>query len=568
MSGSGTNAPTRPTKPPLSTKAVLSAVFGIVSFCGGFITGVPAVVLGFSAKRDIALSGGAERGRGLAWTGIATGTVGIIVSIALLVGLSSGRWLGPQQSSRPWHPPTASDEVDNAALKPFYTQHLQWTDCGAGKCTRVTVPVDYAKPDGATLGLAVKVMPSIGAGGHSLFLNPGGPGASGYRYADYFATKISPAVRERYDLVNVDPRGVGASDHVDCLSARAFTAWAASDPDPDNDREIDELREGNRRFGEGCVKNAGELASHVSTEEAARDFDILRALFGQDKLDWFGFSYGTQLGATYATLFPQRAGRMVLDGPVDPSLSTLDASLAQARGFQQTLTSYVRDCTDDLWCPLGRNEAKAMKRISGLMAKLDQHPMRTDDKNRRLTEGLAFYGIVKPLYSEETWPTLTQALDAALQGDGKVLMRLADSYFRDADGESFRAIVCMDQRDAVTVADVEAALPRFEKASPVFGPALAWGTLGCTDWPVKATSPQVAIDPKTSAPILVVGATRDPATPYSSAKALTRQIPSAVLLTRVGDGHTSYGGGNECIDDAVDAYLIHGRMPARGTVCR
>jgi pimeloyl-ACP methyl ester carboxylesterase len=505
----------------------------------------------------------------LAIGGIVTGLIGTLASalFAALVGI--GLWADQEDQSVPdWTPPQAAPSVDTEALKPFYEQKLRWSDCDGGKCARVTVPVDYENPGGETMSIAVKVIPSIGGGGRSLFINPGGPGASAIDFANYLATKISPEVRKHYDLVNVDPRGVGRSTPVDCLSDAEFAKWAAGDPDPDTPQEVEDFRADTRRFGEGCKKRSGAISAHISTEEVARDFDVMRSLFGREKLDWFGFSYGTQIGATYATLFPKRVGRMVLDGAVDPSLNTIDASLTQAEGFQRALVAYVRDCTKGMWCPLGRDDRKALQRIAGLMQRIDQHPLRTDDGNRQLTEGLAFYGIAKPLYSEATWSTLTQAFDAAFQGDGGVLLRLADGYFRDANGEAFHAVSCLDEREHPTLAEVQAAEPRFEKASPVFGRALAWGALGCTDWPIKATHPQRDIDSRTTAPILIIGATGDPATPYESAKALAKQLKTSVLLTRVGDGHTSYAGGDDCIDAVVDAYLISGTVPRKGTVCR
>lgn len=559
--------------PPTSGKAVWALILGlgsvVLAFCCGFVLGIPAIALGFSARRDIALSGGAERGRGLANGGIVTGIIGTVASALLGAFLGLALWTDRDSASAPdWTPPKASPTVDVSELKPFYAQKLRWSDCDGGKCTRVTVPVDYANPGGQTMSIAVKVIPSIGSGGRSLFINPGGPGASAVDFANYLATKISPGVRKHYDLVNVDPRGVGKSTPVDCLSDSQFARWAAGDPDPDTPEEVQQVRAETRRFGEGCEQRSGAIAAHISTEEVARDFDIVRSLFGRQKLDWFGFSYGTQIGATYATLFPDRVGRMVLDGAVDPSLDSIDASLAQAEGFQRALMAYVRDCTKGMWCPLGRNPHKAVQLIAALLQRIDQHPLRTDEGNRKLTEGMAFYGIAKPLYSEATWSTLTQAFDAAFQGDGGVLLRLADGYFRDANGEAFHAVSCLDGRDRPTVAEVEAAEPRFEKASPVFGRALAWGALGCTDWPIKATHPQGEIDSATKAPILIVGATGDPATPYESAKAVTRQLKSSVLLTRVGDGHTSYAGGDACIDAAVNAYLVSGKVPAKGTVCR
>jgi pimeloyl-ACP methyl ester carboxylesterase len=541
----------------------------VLAFFGGFLLGIPAMLVGYAARRDINLSGGAEGGRARAAAGIVTGLVGTVVSAVFAGSVLVGMWSDDVGTSeRPWKPPTAMPTVDVSELKPFYTQSLHWTDCGIGKCTRVEVPVDYAKPDGKTLQVAVKVVPALGSGGRSLFLNPGGPGASGIRYADYLAGKISRDVRQHYDLVNVDPRGVGKSTPVDCVSDSAFAAFAASDPDPDTPREIKAFREEHQRFGEGCQRRSGALAAHISTGEVARDFDILRSLLGQQKLDWFGFSYGTAIGATYATLFPERVGRMVLDGPLDPSEGAIEAGLSQAIGFQRALEAYVEDCTHRWRCPLGRHETKAMKRIVDLLQRLDRHPLRTDDPDRKLTQGLAFYGIAKPLYSKSTWVSLSNAFDAALQGDGSVLARLADAYFHEANGEAFLAISCLDIRDRPTVAEIEAVEPEFARASPVFGRALAWGSLGCSDWPIEATHPQIDIDADTSAPVLIVGTTGDPATPYESAKSLTKQLASAVLVTRVGDGHTAYASGDDCIDDAVDRYLITGRTPAKGTVCR
>ena len=557
----------------INAKAILSLRLGlgslVLAFFGGFLLGIPAMAAGYAARRDIGLSGGAEGGRGRAAAGIITGLIGTVVSALFAVSVAIGMWSGHAGSSeRPWKPPSAVTADDVSALKPFYSQALIWTDCGIGKCTRAKVPIDYANPRGKTLQLAVKVIPALGSGKRSLFLNPGGPGASGLRYADYLAGKISPKVREHYDLINVDPRGVGDSTPVDCVSDAAFATFAASDPDPDTPAEIMAFREEHRELGEGCQRRSGAVAAHVSTEEVARDFDVLRALLGQRKFDWFGFSYGTAIGATYATLFPQRVGRMVLDGPVDPSEGVIDAGMSQAVGFQRALRAYVKDCTGRWRCPLGRNETKAMRRIVDLLERLDRHPLRTDNPDRMLTQGLAFYGIAKPLYSKSTWISLSNAFDAALQGDGSVLARLADAYFQEANGEAFLVVSCLDARDQPTVADVEAAEPRFVRASPVFGRALAWGSLGCSDWPIEATHPQIDIDAKTSAPILIVATTGDPATPYESAKALAKQLPSSVLLTHVGDGHTAYASGDGCIDNFVDDYLDSGKLPAKGTVCK
>jgi len=418
------------------------------------------------------------------------------------------------------------------------------------------------------------VLPATGGGGRSLFLNPGGPGASAVDFVDYMASLFGDRVRARYDLVGVDPRGVGGSTPIDCLSDQKFDRFTSEDPDPDTAAEIKESRESIRDFGLGCEKLSGAVAAHVSTEEAARDFDIVRTLLGQKEFDWFGASYGTQLGATYATLFPDRVGRMVLDGAVDPSLGSIESSLGQTTGFQRALRAYVSDCVEERSCPLGRTVDPAIDRIAALLQSTDKHPMKTVEK-RKLTEGRAFYGIAVTLYNKSTWGMLSQALDSAFKGDGSVLLRLADYYFdRQADGsydgnlgESFPAIGCLDTKDKPTLEQVEAAEPDFVKASPVFGRAMAWGAFGCSDWPIAATRPQIPIDASTSAPIVVIGTTRDPATPYEWAQSLTKQLGSGVLLTRKGDGHTAYASGDDCITDLVDDYLVDGTVPKAGTVC-
>jgi pimeloyl-ACP methyl ester carboxylesterase len=567
------------TAPKTNGKATWSLVLGIVSvacFCGGFLAGIPAIVLGFAGKRDVALSGGAESGRGIAIGGIVTGIIGTVISALFLaiVGVSMVFDHHPKKSG-PWTPPTPAATTAPANLQPFYDQKLQWRECGDSKCAHVTVPVDYDHPDGQTLSLALKVLPATGHGGRSLFLNPGGPGASGMDFVDYMSGLFGDRVRARYDLVGVDPRGVGASTPLDCLSDGAFDRFTASDPDPDSPAEIEASRELIENFGRGCEKRSGALAAHVSTEEAARDFDIVRALLGESHLDWFGASYGTQLGATYATLFPQRVGRMVLDGAVDPSLSGIRSSLGQTTGFERALRAYVKDCVKRRSCPLGRTVDPAIDRIAALLQSMDKRPLKTVE-HRKLTEGLAFYGMVVTLYNKSTWGMLSQALDSAFKGDGSVLLRLSDYYFdRRSDGsyegnlgESFPAIGCLDSSDRPTLEEVEAAEPDFIKASPPFGRIMAWGAYSCTDWPIPVTHPQIPISAPTAAPIVVIGTTRDPATPYEWSKALTRQLGgSAVLLSREGDGHTAYASGDDCIQAAVDAYLVDGTVPKRGTLC-
>ncbi|WP_290515500.1 alpha/beta hydrolase [Aeromicrobium sp.] len=475
-----------------------------------------------------------------------------------------------------WSKPSPVSAPAPGGLGSFYQQTLTWTDCEKAHCTWVKVPVDYAKPDGATTRLRVRLYPAEGGPAErSLFVNPGGPGGSAVDYATSMESSFGKGVRDAYDVVGVDPRGVGESSPLECLSATSFDTFTETDPDPDTPAEITALRSSLTSLGEACRKNSGELAAHVSTVEAAKDMDVTRALLGRSKLDWFGASYGTQLGAVYAQLFPKKVGRMVLDGAVDPALGVVDSSLGQATGFQRALSSYAAACVKKSSCPLGSNAGAGLSKIADLMKQLDAEPMKAS-ADRSLTEGQAFYGIAVTLYDKSTWNLLSRALTDAFKGDGSTLLLLSDAYFeRQPDGtyagnlgQVIYAVNCLDTSDGLTQAQTEALIPRFEKVSPVFGRSLAWGALGCADWPIKPTNPLPKISAEGAPPILVIGTTRDPATPYEWAKSLADQLSSGVLLTRDGDGHTAYGSGNACITSTVDAFLTKGKVPKANQTCK
>lgn len=475
-----------------------------------------------------------------------------------------------------WAKPEPVAEGAPAELSKFYDQDVKWSKCNTAQCADIQVPVDYDEPDGETAELSVRVIPATsGKAERSIFVNPGGPGGDATDYADTMAGQFGDDVRAMYDIVGVDPRGVGDSTPLECMSDEDFAKFTNTDPDPDDPTEVAVLRKSIVDLGTACEKNGGALAAHVSTEEAARDMDIVRALLGRKKMDWFGASYGTQLGATYATLFPETVGRMVLDGAVDPSLGAIDSALGQTTGFQRALEAYVKDCVSGEDCPVGDDVTEGLAKIAGLMKQLDAQPMKTKD-SRDLTEGLAFYGIAVTLYDKSTWKYLTQGLGDALKGDGTFLLVLSDAYFQrtpdgkyaDNIGEVIYAVNSLDVANRLSPAEMEAALPRFEKISPVFGRSLGWGALAYTDWPIKTTHPQVKISGEGAPPIVVIGTTRDPATPYEWAESLASQLDSGVLISRDGDGHTAYGSGNECITKAVDTYLVDGTVPEDGLLCK
>ncbi|MGJ9423161.1 alpha/beta hydrolase [Aeromicrobium sp. CF3.5] len=497
-------------------------------------------------------------------------------SVAVVLVAIAAVFVGTRAGGGEWEPPQATGEAVDASLASYYEQDLEWTDCGDAQCARVTVPIDYEDATGDTLELAVKVYPAGDSdASRAVFVNPGGPGGSALDFADSMSTQFGSSVLDAYDVVGVDPRGVGESTPLECLSDAGFDEFTQTDPDPDDPAEVTALRESLTDLGTACQENSGELAAHVSTEEAARDMDVVRALLGQDEFDWFGASYGTVLGATYANLFPDTVGRMVLDGAVDPLEDSIEASLGQATGFQRAFDAYAAYCVDQGDCPIGSSIEEARTTVADLLEQLDSTPMPTG-VGRELTEGQAFYGLALPLYSEQTWDVLTQALQqAVVDGDGTTMLLLSDAYFsRDTDGsyagnigQVIYAINCLDESEQPDLETVRDALPRFEQASPVFGRSLGWGALGCTDWPIRPSNPQEPVPAEGAAPIVVVGTTRDPATPYESAVKLADQLSSGVLLTREGDGHTAYNSGNQCIDDTIDAYLVDGTVPENDTTC-
>lgn len=472
-----------------------------------------------------------------------------------------------------------------SSLASYYGQKLTWRSCGEPgfQCATMKAPLDYARPDAGDIRLAVSRRKATGAGERlgSLLVNPGGPGGSAVRYLQSYAGITYPAtVRARYDLVAVDPRGVAGSEPVHCLTGRRMDAYTQTDFTPDDRRETAELVDAFKRFANGCAAHSPRLLRHVSTVETARDMDILRAVLGDKRLTYLGASYGTFLGATYAGLFPERVGRLVLDGAMDPSLPARKLNEGQATGFETAFRSFAKDCVRQRDCPLGdagASPAQVGRNLKAFLARLDAKPIPAGDSGGRLLgESLATTGAVAAMYNERSWPRLRQALTRAIKHrDGSGLLTLSDSYYeRGADGvyqnliSANSAVNCLDIPSAFSTPEqARQALPAFEKASPVFGRFLTWAALGCAYWPVKPTGSPHRIEAKGAAPILVVGTTRDPATPYHWARALASQLSSGRLLTYDGDGHTAYGRGSECIDSAINTYFLDGSPPAWGKRC-
>ncbi|WP_405617186.1 alpha/beta hydrolase [Streptomyces sp. NBC_00076] len=470
-------------------------------------------------------------------------------------------------------------------LASYYDQKPDWRSCTVPgfQCATLKAPLDYAKPADGDVRLAVARKKATGPGSRlgSLLVNPGGPGGSAVDYLQAYAGIGYPVeVRARYDLVAVDPRGVARSEPVKCLSRRDMDRYTQTDSTPDDQRETTELVDAYKKFAEGCGADSPKLLRHVSTVETARDMDIVRAALGDTKLNYVGASYGTFLGATYAGLFPGRSGRLVLDGAMDPSLPARRLNLDQTAGFETAFQSFAKDCVRQPDCPLGRKgtpTAEVGRNLKAFFGKLDAHQIPSGDADgRRLGEALATTGVIAAMYDEGSWEQVREALNSAMkENDGAGLLALSDTYYdRDAGGGyanlmfANAAVNCLDLPAAFDTPDeVRRALPAFEKASPVFGEGLAWASLNCAYWPVRATGEPHRIEARGAAPIVVVGTTRDPATPYRWARALAAQLSSARLLTYKGDGHTAYGRGSACIDSTINAYLLRGTPPTDGKRC-
>ena len=461
-------------------------------------------------------------------------------------------------------------------LRQFYDQALEWKACGDLQCTTVKVPIEYADVGAGSTEVAIERSPATGGKAvGSLLINPGGPGASGVDFVADAVTRFGQDVLAKYDVVGFDPRGVAHSNPVRCQDDAAKDRLLSEDFDFSTDAGIAAAKAANKAMGEACAARSGALLAHMDTVSVAKDLDVLRSALGDDKLSYLGFSYGTLIGATYAGLFPVHVGRMVLDGALDPALDSAALGLGQAAGFESALRAYVTDCQGGPKCPLTGSVDNGLKQIHDLVERARRGPLPTSS-SRTLTGMLAFYGIAVTLYDNKSWPVLTQALTPALaDDDGTLLLRLADAYNeRKADGsfagnstEAFTAVNCLDGAPSSDTAQMRAEAAQIEQAAPTLGYYFSYGGVICADWPYPPTGKPGPITADGAAPILVIGTTNDPATPYAWAEALASELSSGVLLTFQGEGHTAYGRSNECILGTVDAYLLDGSVPAEGKRC-
>ena len=470
-----------------------------------------------------------------------------------------------------------SSVVQSGASTPATGGKISWKPCknsdAADKlsCATFQVPFDYTNPSAGEFSLKVvrrtanKPSERIG----SMLVNPGGPGFGGSYLPENATAYFSGALLDRFDIIGWDPRGTGESTpFVDCVSN--YDEYFAVDPTPETDEEKAALIAASKKFSEECGKKSGKILPYISTNNTVRDMDRLRAALGEDRITYFGFSYGSELGATWATMFPSTVRAAVLDGAADPDADYMEGGLQQAAGFERELTRFLARCSKTKTCPF-YNGGKAEEAFDALMASLDKNPLSVRANRAKVNQAVALTAVSQAMYSSSMWDQLENSLASAQKGDGSGLLSLYDQYYqRTGDGtygnelEAFNAIYCLDDPGPLTVEETESYIPQFKKAAPRLWPGFAGG-YGCVFWPAKADR-RIDITGKNAGPIVVVGTTGDAATPLESSRKMAEKLEDGRFIVVTADRHTGYGE-NTCVTSSVDSYLITAKVTFREKAC-
>ncbi|MEY2741296.1 MAG: hypothetical protein RL283_1398 [Actinomycetota bacterium] len=462
-----------------------------------------------------------------------------------------------------------------AAPAPAADGEIAWRPCSEGatlECGTLAVPYDYDDPAIGTFRLRLVRRPAtdptrrIG----SMLVNPGGPGFGGTSVAENAQWYFSADLLATFDVVGWDPRGTGESEPaIDCVDT--YDEYFGLDSPPGTPEEKEALVDASQAFNDACEERSGAILPYVSTRASAQDMDAIRRALGEDRITYFGFSYGSELGATWVTMYPGTVRAAVLDGASDPNATSVEAGLAQARGFEQQLDAFLADCSARPACAF-HSGGDAEGALDRLIAGIDARPVPTSAGRIPVTQGVLFTAIAQAMYSDTLWPQLAAGLAAAVGGDGTGLLALYDEYYqRQPDGtygnelEAFIAISCLDDPGPVGIEAADAIIPEFERAAKRFGPSFAYG-YSCALWPVPQAR-RVDITGAGAGPVVVIGTTGDAATPLSSSRTAAATLEEGILLVVDADRHTGYGE-NQCIVDLVDAYLIDLEVPKAETVCR
>lgn len=452
----------------------------------------------------------------------------------------------PPDSSAPTSSTTPAATVPEVA----------WSDCGTSECATVLVPLDHDQPGGQQISLHVERLPATGDRIGGLFFNFGGPGAGAASLIDRFGVPAS--IRERFDIIGMDPRGVGRSTPLAC-GLDAGTLYSA-DPTIEDETDVTELVGISIRYANDCEAAKGDLLPHLGTNDVARDMDLIRAGMGDDTLSYVGYSYGTSIGQAYAELFPGRVRAMILDGLVDPAPSGIDVAIEQAQGFETALANWADDCGRRS-CGLGDPLAAVDRMLA-----LAEDGVASSTDNRVFGPGQAAIGLAYPLYDQALWGALDSAIAQAIDGDGSGMLRLADSYAGLVDFSIYFAVSCLDSTWPRSTDEFLSRAKDAAAVAPRFGEAIVNDYIRCAVWPVDP-DPVGGVTADDAPPILVVSTTGDPATPYENGVRVADRLASGVLVTFEGEGHTIVFQGSGCIDTLAHDYLVDLDAPADGARC-
>ena len=511
------------------------------------------------------------------------GALAVVLAAALALSGCGILPLFPSRQAGGDRPGPTGEDVA-AEFVPYYTQELDWSGCGSGiDCTEVTVPLDWADPSGQTTEIAIARHKAPGTPIGSLLVNPGGPGGSGYDFVhDSVDYVVSPEVLAKYDIIGFDPRGVNHSSAVECYTdAGDQDEWLYGTYSAAYGTQgwFDELTARASDWAAACEANTGALLGHLDAASVARDMDVMRAVLGDPELNYLGYSYGTYLGTIYAQLFPEKVGRMVLDGAVDPTVGDLDALATQMAGFDSALRAYMEWCLPQADCPFRGSVDSALRSVRQMLDTVDGRGFTASD-GRVLDSATVATAIIFTLYSESYWPYLSELFTQLRKGDADTVFIYADAYngrdgdggYPDNSGDIYTAVTCDEGTLADDGVDVFAGLERIDAAAPILGRYAAYDDYAvlkavCSNWPAPVAQLPSEFDAAGAAPIMVIGTTNDPATPYANAQHLAELLSSGFLVTYDGEGHTIYAQGVACIDDVVDAYLISGTVPSADPQC-
>ncbi|MBD3689667.1 alpha/beta fold hydrolase [Nanchangia anserum] len=515
----------------------------------------------------------------------------VIATLACLAGITACH----HEASGPVNTLDGTARVPEG-LESFYAQTVTWHSCdhdtttATARCGVIHVPLDYANPSGETIDIALLRIPATGTARGSLFVNPGGPGSSGVTFADQLADSLPDRIRDNFDIIGFDPRGVGHSTAITCVEPAQLDAFLdgtlnlpASDPawhTADNviatvgDAAGKSGRDDAAAYawlGQACSASSGDLLAHVDTRSAARDLDIARATVGDDKLSYLGYSYGTYLGVTYIDLFPDNVGRIALDGVLGAGMSMDEVALAQGAGMEASLRHFVDFCLAGRSCPLTGDTETATRSILDFVDSLSETPLKTSTPKRPLTSVTAVTGIIGSLYAEASYPALREALRQAMtQHDGTQLQRLADHYTdRNADGtfgsnsnEAFVAINMLDYPIDGDATSWHTWMQQAASEAPLLVDSSGVSATTQLAWPTRSATTRTWVTGKGAQPALLISSLHDPATPHDMAVRTHEHLIGSRLITLDSWDHTSLNAGSSCVTDILVNYLVDGAVPA------